>query len=478
MRPAKYMVLYILCCNFFPEAHAQNKNKIPAGVSNIFDALPIDDPAKNSVLQPGEDSLEKIKNNLFVTGVISKNHCYLGEPILLTYTLYSALQSNSKVERPPSFAGFSVDAMETDNEQVIRKKQYGKNYRVFTVQKVELTPLQEGVLTIEPISIYNEVSYKENEKEFHYGGRVEGKAITINVGPLPVAGRPASFTGATGNFILQAHADTVSVAGENNTLHIEVAGTGNFNAISLPEIIWPAGCEHFSVTNHQQIIKNSFPPSGKKTFEIPFVAAKEGTLVIPAMQIPFFDTQKKMYRVAATGPITILVGPALYKPGPGNAEPPVKRQLPVYYYLLPAVIVLALIAIVFYKKKKRIATRMAKPITPLPEIASPAEAPENKFDKEQLESLNVFNDTTEYITAFKKMFTDLLRRQTGISSGSEEALLQQIETKDTELATAAGNLYAQCNNLLYAPGDLDTVTRKEMEDTFISIADKMSQTFG
>lgn len=474
MRKVKYVVLCILCFIAFRDAYTQNKSRVPAGVDNIFDDLPVDDPAKNSVLRPGEDSIQKIKKNIFVTGVISKSHCFLGEPILLTYTLFSALQSTSTIERAPSFAGFSSDIMQTDNEQVKRKKQDGKNYRVFTIQQVQLVPLQEGVLTIDPISVYNEVSYKENKSAVHYGGSTGGKAIMISVDPLPVEGRPAGFSGATGNFTMRVTADTVSAAGENNSLHVEIAGSGNFTTVSAPEVTWPAGCEHFSVSSGLQINKNSFPSSGKKIFDIPFVPAKEGILVIPAMQFGFFDTQKKAYRFAYSNPVTIHVSPALHKPLPNAPLVPVKKQFPFYYFLLPLLFLLALTGMIFYKRKKAIPV-----VVPTPALHEPAPSIYTKdmYSTAELETLKGVDNTNEYTIAFKKLFTAFLRQQTGNASGTEDTLLAQIKIKDTELAAAAGLLFAQCNSLLYAPGNTDMAMRLEMENKLVSISQRVQQVF-
>jgi hypothetical protein len=475
MHPVKYIVLYILCCSFFKGADAQNKNKVPAAVNTLFDDLPIDDPAKNSVLRPGEDSVEKIRKNIFVTGVTSTSHCFLGEPILLTYTLYSALQSTSTVDKAPSFAGFSVNTMTAGNEQVKHKKQNGKNYRVFIVQQLQLVPLQEGALTIEPISIYNEVSYNNDETPSHYGGGIHGTPILISVDPLPVAGRPADFSGATGNFTLQVVADTIMAAGENNTLHITVGGTGNFTAVSMPEIIWPAGCEHFSANSHLQVQANSFPPSGKKLFDIPFVPAKQGSLVLPALRLSFFDTQKKMYRFVYSKPVTVHVGPAVHTPAPVASPLPVKKQLLFYLLLLITILVVAWVAIIAFWKKRRVVHSMEE-VAPAP-ATTVAVVQEGIDIEEELKTVREFDNTNGYITAFKKLLTACLLRYMVNVSGTEEALLQQLQISDAGLAAAAGRLYAQCNNLLYAPGNIDAAVRAEMEEELIAISKKMDQVF-
>ena len=477
MRPAKYIAVCIICFNFFPGLYAQEKNKVPAAVTSIFDDLHIDDPAKNSVLLPGEDSIQKIKKNIFIEAVISKNHCFVGEPILLTYTLFSALQSTSKISKAASFAGFSVGAMEPDNEQVNRKKINGREYRVFIIQQVQLVPLQEGVIIIDPISVYNEVSYKEGQKEFHYSGNVDVKAIKISIDALPVDGRPADFEGATGIFAIHARSDTIVAAGENDTLHIEIAGSGNFTAISLPDIKWPAGCEHFSVSNHLEVDKNLFPPSGKKIMDIPFVVAKEGDLVIAAIRMSFFDTKKKNYQLAYSDAIKIHVSAAIHKQLPVEPVAVTKKQFPSANLLVGGIIlILILIAIILYNKKRNKRSISVKP--PISQ-ATPVILKVQKeiIGKDQLNSLDVYIDSKEYATAFKKLMMKNLQQQTDLLNANEESLVMAIQTKDTKLATSAGHLFAQCNNLLYAPDNLSVAGKMQMENELADLSAGVNKIF-
>ena len=66
-------------------------------------------------LRPGEDIIEKIKKNLFVKVEVSKHSCFVNEPIVATYKLYSRLRSESRVVKRPSYNGFSVyDMVEPD----------------------------------------------------------------------------------------------------------------------------------------------------------------------------------------------------------------------------------------------------------------------------------------------------------------------------------------------------------------------------
>src|SRR5258708_12382243 len=57
---------------------------------------------RDFVLRPGENVKEKIRKNLFLKVQVDKTSCYVGEPIVATYKLYSRLTSQSRVTNRPS----------------------------------------------------------------------------------------------------------------------------------------------------------------------------------------------------------------------------------------------------------------------------------------------------------------------------------------------------------------------------------------
>src|SRR5207248_2484485 len=80
-------------------------------------------------IRPGEDPIDKIKHNLFVKVEVSKTSCYVNEPIVATYKLYSRLRSESRVVKRPSYNGFSVyDMVDPDGSVTSREMLNGKEY--------------------------------------------------------------------------------------------------------------------------------------------------------------------------------------------------------------------------------------------------------------------------------------------------------------------------------------------------------------
>src|SRR6201999_3240685 len=94
------------------------------------------------VLKPGENIRDKVRKNLFVKVQVDRNTCYVGEPIVATYKLYSRLNAESRVTKRPSLNGFSVyDMIDPGADAVSVEKLNGKAYTVHTIRKTQLIPL-------------------------------------------------------------------------------------------------------------------------------------------------------------------------------------------------------------------------------------------------------------------------------------------------------------------------------------------------
>jgi len=63
---------------------------------------------EDEILKDGENIPKKINKNIFIKVISDKTTCSVGEPIIVTYKLYTRLKAESNVTKSPSFNGFSV----------------------------------------------------------------------------------------------------------------------------------------------------------------------------------------------------------------------------------------------------------------------------------------------------------------------------------------------------------------------------------
>jgi len=460
----RYMVLLLAGIIVQPTVWGQTKNRVPSSVSNLFSDLPVPDAAAGSVLLERESAAEKIAHNIFVTTSLNTDRCFAGEPVLFTATLYSALQSNSVIKTSPQLSGFVASEMTVDNERPRYKIIAGKNYRVFTIRRLQLLPVQEGALIIEPMVVKNTVQYTdESDHEQAYSGTVHSDLLKLKVKPLPVNGRPAAFTGLIGSFSMKITAARSQLAaGEADTLHIVISGSGNFTECKLPVIAWPDGIEHFPAKDQLNLDANSFPITGNKTFDIPFVVLKPGTLLLQALSLDYFDPATALYKTITSSAIAIDVLPA----AADKKVAPAEKASGNYFSWIgfSAIALLLTMATIFYVRKRlNRASQTQKHITDLQAAAAP------------VDYINLINDlqhiqpAEQYLGACKNILYTFIEQELGITRTSEEALIHQLQQQQSPLASSVQQLFMVCNQLLYSPGVFNETAKQDIAERLARI---------
>lgn len=363
--------------------------------------MSFDDPVKRGafsdyILKKGENVADKINKNIFVKVDPSKTSCYVGEPIVVTYKLYTRLKSESNIVKNPSFNGFSViDMMRSINVYSLVEQYGGRDYNVYTLRKAQLYPLQAGDVTLETASVENNVHFikdeylKSNGADNFFGDlsmmplppeamvsekiTLQSKPVVISVKPLPEQGKPAGFNGAVGNFKIHAFVEKDSISTDDaGKFSLVIEGQGNLNLVNAPELSWPHGVEAFEPSMHEDIDKQSAPLSGAKTFTFDFTVDKEGNYTLPPATFSFFDPSTGQYKTVNAEPITVRVSKGTGKKPAILAKQPLKSTKENFFetifakrwlLILPLVIIV-LVALIFYvrsdKKKKHAAAILQK----------------------------------------------------------------------------------------------------------------------
>jgi BatD DUF11 like domain len=294
---------------------------------------------RDYLLRPGENVKEKIKKNLFLKVQVDKNTCYVGEPIVATYKLYSRLSSESRVTKRPSLNGFSVyDMIDPSQDAVSVEKLNGKSFTVHTIRKTQLIPFQAGSIDLDPCEVENTVHFVKGagragagrsgntirdlldqmNDESDLGPEVDEnitldtKPVTITVKPLPEEKKPLGFNGAVGNFSIEASLNNRTIAADDEaTLHVVVKGRGDLPVVAAPVVDWPNGIRAFDPTAKEDVNKTVAPMSGSKSFDYVFTPHAAGHYTIPSVKFPYFDPATQSYKTADTQPIDLQVTPAV-----------------------------------------------------------------------------------------------------------------------------------------------------------------------
>ncbi|TAG99557.1 MAG: protein BatD [Sphingobacteriales bacterium] len=334
LRPGKAGKWVIPAATARVEGKNYTSNAVEVVVSKGAVAAPSEESmvaAEELILKPGEQAVNKIRNNLFVRLEVDRTSVMVGEPIVATYKLYTRLRSESRVTQRPSFNGFSVYDMANPDQMDATKEQFqGREYNVYLLRKVQLYPLQAGTFELESLEVTNDIRFirasaldggyapSELLRELALGLNNSGAIVTESVAlknppvsvvvkALPPA-EDSSASAAVGHFTIRSFIDVPEVhKGDVVNLEVQVAGKGNFPMIPLPNINWPSGVDVFEANSTDQVNKFVAPLSGSKLFSIPFTVNREGPLDIPPVEFVYYDVDARKYVTAKSEPLLIQV---------------------------------------------------------------------------------------------------------------------------------------------------------------------------
>ena len=251
---------------------------------------------------------EKIGEYLFIKTDINKKETYVGQPVVVTFTLYSRLESLSEIIKNPGFYGFGVVEMTRSEEQQQSIEIYkNRLYNTHLIRKLQLYPLQAGKLVIDEMLMNNKVVYTDS-----------------------LSGQPTKSEVVIG---------------------------------SILSVLWPKGLTGFDALEKDELQKETIPLTGRKVYTYHFTADSMGTYAFSPINFSYFDPQQKRYKTVVASPPLLIVMPK----EKATIKAAIVKNTKQHYNLLLilfAIIFTAVGSILIYKKRKKISTIKQDIITP------------------------------------------------------------------------------------------------------------------
>ncbi len=286
----------------------EKKVEVTAAVDKPSDQMTADDIAGES---------------LHLVAEVSKTDPYLNEAVSVVYKLYVSPSVNVSNFRPldnPKYNNFWSQDIPVTRYDVQNGTYDGKPYRYVVLKRVVLYPQKDGKLEIEPLSLEVTIDVPTNKRDF-FGGRIftqtnrtvsAGKR-TINVKPLPVAGKPSDFNGAVGEFNLSVTTSKTELnASESLQAVVEVKGKGNLKLFQLPELSLPGALEVYDPEFDEQVRTTLSGMQGSVSNHYTIVPDTKGKYPIPGISFSYFNPRTGRYKTLRSDEIIInvLSGPA------------------------------------------------------------------------------------------------------------------------------------------------------------------------
>ena len=272
----------------------------------------------------------------FAELVIPKESAYVGEQIPIELRFYF----NQRIRFEPYPQGqypiIEGEDFVTKKYSEPAEKQVELDGRVYRVAiyktaltgvkpgKLELQSATQGFLITTPFGPRGSQGLPDPFESFgQQAVDVKTNGGSIQIKPLPVADRPADFSGAVGEFTLTATAQPDKVkTGEPVTMSVEIKGLGNFDRMGQPTLTSADGWHIYQPTEATETM-DELGLNATKTFSFPLVAERPLT-TLPIARFTFFNPDSEKYVVLKSSPISIEVqGDLILKaPVPGPTAAP------------------------------------------------------------------------------------------------------------------------------------------------------------
>jgi hypothetical protein len=308
---------------------------IPALAANVNGQQLATPPLRLTVTTASAPSATAVNSGsevAFMKLVFPKNKIYAGEPAVAQLQL--CLRDDVS-----GLNGFQLTSSPTDGfnagkttELQNQRRQMRVGNRTYTVipLAVPLTAMRTGLLTLGPFTA-NAVVVLPSQNQggdpfFRMFNQGEQRQVTLATEPvsveslpLPEKNQPANFTGAVGNFTMNATAGPTTVTvGDPITVRVQISGYGALDVLTLPaQDAWHDFKAYPPTTKLETT--DPFGFQGTKTFEQIISPQNSDVHELPALTFSFFNPDDGQYHVLTQPAVPLVVKAAGATPLPALA---------------------------------------------------------------------------------------------------------------------------------------------------------------
>lgn len=276
--------------------------------------------AQLRVIKPEDDKeAQEISEIMFSRISSDRKSPYVHEPFGLELKVY--IRDGVQIDGNFSLrGGIPESGMEGDLEWEItgreREERNGAIFNVYTLHTSAKT-LTSGTFTFRPEVQLKVVVPRQNRRSYGFDdpffgdlfGRQETRPfvldcnkLEIEVQPVPMLGRPESFTGGVGLFDFDVSVGPTQVkAGEPITVKIRISGKGNLDQIRPPTLEACTGLKLYEA----RALPTQNP--NEVAFEQVVIPKTGEVREIPALSFSYFNTRTSDFRTLVKGPFPIEV---------------------------------------------------------------------------------------------------------------------------------------------------------------------------
>lgn len=271
-------------------------------------------------------STQSNDKDLFLDVEVSTENPYVQSQVIYTLRLYRKVQLAQASLTEPAIANAVIEKLTEDKNYDTQVN--GVAY-VVTERQYAIFPQKSGVATIEPLVLTADIVLSNSRQRFNgffnrpatKTKRISSKAITLDVLPAADSFKANHWIPAEQVHIEEKWSGDITnmKLGEPLTRTLTLLAQGTTVA-QLPELLGISKTRHLKTYPDQPILKEKKSAEGIIAFreeKIAYIPSKPGSYILPAIEIPWFNTRTQQMEIAripeisvtATGSITNPVAP-------------------------------------------------------------------------------------------------------------------------------------------------------------------------
>jgi hypothetical protein len=276
---------------------------------------------------------------------LSKEQCYVGEPVTLTVTWYIGknvrnFNFNLPILNDARFrfidpeidrnSGKKLYRIPLGGSEVIGEEGRGiagtkySRYTTISFKKILIpnesgtVPIEQATVTCSALSGYAKRSndrvssffdddfFRPSRREVYKTVLVPSNTLSLKVKDLPLKGKPANFRGHIGSYKISANASPLKVnVGDPITLTVSIKGGELIEYVEMPPLNEQVNLNNMFKIPQERASAETMGES--KVFTQTIRPRSSDITEIPPVELPYFDVDKREYRVAKTEPIPLTV---------------------------------------------------------------------------------------------------------------------------------------------------------------------------
>jgi hypothetical protein len=248
----------------------------------------------------------KTDKDLFLDVGATPENPYVQAQILYTLKLYTRIDIAQARMNEPELDDAVIEKLGEDSNYNTLVN--GVNYSV-TERKYAIFPQKSGKMTIKPLVLTAEVLTNSRPSfngffspQITKTKRVESKAVTLNVKPVPSGFTGQHWLSAEELHLKQEWSGDIRQmkAGEPVTRTLTLLAKGT-TVGQLPELNSAKIDDQLKTYPDQPVLQEQKKPDGIIAFreeKIALIPSKSGDYVLPAIEIPWFNTQNQKMEIA------------------------------------------------------------------------------------------------------------------------------------------------------------------------------------